>query len=79
MKDDVVAKIPCTILSPEQTRNLKLKEQSYIFLIPKSLLGKIILSEDFLFDLIIKNKTVSLLGNYSKKVKQLQEWRLLHE
>lgn len=72
MKDDVVATIPCNILSKELSANLKLSDQPYIILIPKSLLQKFgIYSENLSFNLIIKNKTVSLLGNASKKVKQL--------
>jgi len=64
--------IPCSILSKELSANLKLSEQPYIILIPKSLLQKHgIYSENLSFNLIIKNKTVSLLGNESKKVKQL--------
>jgi len=72
MTDDVVASIPGSILSKELSVNLKLSEQSYIILLPKSLLLKHGVSSEILeFDLVIKNQIISLLGTKSKQVKQL--------
>ena len=72
MKDDVVASIPSSILPKELSIDLKLSEQSYIILIPKSLLLKHgVSSESLSFDLVIKNQIASLLGTESKKVRQL--------
>ena len=72
MKDDVVASISGSLLPKELCINLKLSEQNYVILIPKSLLLKHgITSESFVFDLVIKNQIMSLLGTESKQVKQL--------
>ena len=71
-EDDVVASIPCSIISKNLSIDLKLSEQYYLILLPKSLLVKHgVSSDDLLFDLVIKNQIVSLLGCKSKTVKQL--------
>ena len=58
-----LAKISCTLFSKEQTVALRLQEQPYIILIPKSILEKYkIFSENLSFDLVIQNKRIALLG-----------------
>jgi len=58
-----LATIPSTLFSKEQTTALKLQEQQYVLLIPKSLLTKHgISSENISFDLILDKNRISLLG-----------------
>ena len=58
-----LAKIFSTLFSTEQTVALRLQEQPYIILIPKSILEKCkIFSENLSFDLVIQNKRIALLG-----------------
>jgi len=58
-----LAKISSTLFSTEQTAALRLQEQPYIILIPKSILEKYkIFSENLSFDLVIQNKRIALLG-----------------
>ena len=58
-----LAKISSTLFSKEQTVALRLQEQPYIILIPKSILEKNkIFSENLSFDLVIQNKRIALLG-----------------
>jgi len=58
-----LAKISSTLFSKEQTIALRLQEQPYIILIPKSILEKHkIFSENLSFDLVIQNKRIVLLG-----------------
>ena len=58
-----LAKIPSTLFSKEQTVALRLQEQPYIILIPKSILENCkIFSENLSFDLVIQNKRIALLG-----------------
>ena len=58
-----LAKIPSTLFSTEQTVALRLQEQPYVILIPKSILEKCkIFSENLSFDLVIQNKRIALLG-----------------
>ena len=58
-----LAKIPSFLLSSELSASLKLQEQSYVILIPKSVLYKYgIESETPTFDLIFNNNEISLIG-----------------
>ena len=58
-----LAKISSTLFSTEQTVALKLQEQPYVILIPKSILEKYkIFSENLSFDLVIQDKRIALLG-----------------
>ena len=58
-----LAKIFSTLFSMEQTVALRLQEQPYIILIPKSILEKYkIFSENLSFDLVIQDKRIALLG-----------------
>lgn len=58
-----LAKISSTLFSMEQTVALRLQEQPYIILIPKSILEKYkIFSENLSFDLVIQDKRIALLG-----------------
>jgi len=55
--------IPATLFSKEQTVALKLQEQPYIILIPKSILEKYGINSDNLsFDLVLDNNRITLLG-----------------
>jgi len=64
-----LARIPSQLLSKEQSSDLKLNEQPYIILIPKSLLQKQgIVSTDISFDLFIdSDKKLSLVESRSDK------------
>ncbi len=58
-----LATISSTLFSKEQTVALKLQEQPYIILIPKSILAKYgINSENVIFDLVLENNRIMLLG-----------------
>ena len=68
-----LAKISSTLFSMEQTVALRLQEQPYIILIPKSILEKYkIFSENLSFDLVIQNKRIALLGPLTKGPEVLQ-------
>jgi len=58
-----LATIYSTLFSKEQTIALKLQEQPYIILIPKSILAKYgIKSDNLSFDLVLDNNRIMLLG-----------------
>ena len=58
-----LATIPSFLLSKEHTAALKLQEQPYIILIPKSILAKYgITSDNLIFDLVLDNNRITLLG-----------------
>jgi len=58
-----LAKISSALLSTQLTAALRLQEQAYIILIPKSVLKKHkIFSENLSFDLVIQDKRIALLG-----------------
>ena len=58
-----LASLPSFLFSKEQTAALRLQEQPYIILIPKSLIQKCkIYSENLSFDLTISNNRLTLLG-----------------
>jgi len=58
-----LAIISSSLFSKEQTVALKLQEQPYIILIPKSILAKYgINSENLSFDLVLDNNRIKLLG-----------------
>ena len=62
------------LLSKEQTVALKLQEQSYIILIPKSILQKYkIFSDNLCFDLILDNNRISLLGPTTERVPEVNQ------
>jgi len=55
--------IPSILFSKEQTIALKLKEQPYIILIPKSIIQKLGITEENLdFKLVINENKITLLG-----------------
>ena len=56
-----LANIPCQLLSKDLTESLHLNEQSYLILVPKSLLSSINL-DSFTFDLVVDNRRLSLIG-----------------
>lgn len=56
-----LAMIPSQLLSKDLTESLHLNEQSYLILVPKSLLSSIN-SDTIIFDLIIEKGRVSLVG-----------------
>jgi len=56
-----LATIPSQLLTKDLTESLHLNEQSYLILIPKSLLSS--LDSDYItFDLVIDNRKLSLVG-----------------
>ncbi len=58
-----LAILPSSLFSKEQTISLKLQEQQYVLLIPKSIFTKYkISSENITFDLILDNNRITLLG-----------------
>jgi len=58
-----LASLPSILFSKEQTVALKLKEQPYIILIPKSILQKHgITDENLDFKLVINENKITLLG-----------------
>ena len=68
-----LAKISSTLFSMEQTVALRLQEQPYIILIPKSILEKYkIFSENLSFDLVIQDKRITLLGPLTKGPEVMQ-------
>jgi len=68
-----LAKISSTLFSRDQTVALRLQEQPYIILIPKSILEKHkIFSENLLFDLVIQDKRITLLGPLTKGPEVMQ-------
>ena len=68
-----LAKISSTLFSREQTVALRLQEQPYIILIPKSILEKHkIFSENLSFDLVIQDKRIALLGPLMKGPEVMQ-------
>ena len=59
-----MANIPITLLTKEQATSLKLKDEQYLVIIPKTLLNKLgITKSDFTFDLISDKDKVSLVVN----------------
>ncbi len=59
----LIAKVCAQLLSPESSASLRLKEQPFVILIPKSLLTKFGLVEDeIIFDVVIENNKLSLVG-----------------
>jgi len=58
-----IATISSILFSKEQTAALKLQDQPYIILIPKSILAKYgITSDNLSFDLVLDNNRITLLG-----------------
>jgi len=57
-----LASIPSILFSKNETRELKLQEQPYIILIPKSLLDAVAIDTAPVFDLIYENKKLSLIS-----------------
>ena len=56
-----IGKIPSQLLSKDLTESLHLNEQSYLILIPKTLLPSLS-SDNLTFDLVINNDKLSLIG-----------------
>ena len=57
-----LATIPSFLLSKEHTAALKLQQQSYLIIIPKDLVSKLVVNEYLKFDLVILDNKLSLLG-----------------
>ena len=58
-----ISKLSSILFSKEQTVALKLKEQPYIILIPKSIIQKLgITDENLDFNLVIYENKIALLG-----------------
>ena len=68
-----VADIPATSLTNEQSQVLKLKDEQYLVIIPKTLLNKLgITISDFTFDLISDKEKVSLVVNRLAKKRETE-------
>ena len=68
-----IANIPTTLLTKEQATSLKLKDEQYLVIIPKSLLNKLgIIKSDFTFDLISDKEKVSLVVNRLAKKRETE-------
>ena len=66
-----IANIPITLLTKEQATSLKLKDEQYLVIIPKTLLNKLgITKSDFTFDLISDKDKVSLVVNRLAKKRE---------
>ena len=66
-----IANIPTTLLTKEQATSLKLKDEQYLVIIPKTLLNKLgITKSDFTFDLISDKERVSLAVNRLAKQRE---------
>ena len=66
-----IANIPITLLTKEQATSLKLKDEQYLVIIPKTLLTKLgITKSDFTFDLISDKENVSLVVNRLAKKRE---------
>ena len=60
----ILAEIPGQLISRELAYQLRLEEEPYLILIPKSILAsKGITAKDLNFRLFIKNNTISLEGS----------------
>ncbi len=57
-----IAKVCAQLLSPELSASLRLKEQPFVILIPKHLLTKFVAEDEIVFELIIENNRLSLVG-----------------
>ena len=57
-----IAKVCAHLLSIESSASLRLKEQPFVILIPKHLLTKFVAEDEIVFELIIENNRLSLLG-----------------
>ena len=68
-----IANIPTTLLTKEQATSLKLKDEQYLVIIPKTLLNKLgITKSDFTFDLISDKEKVSLVVNRLAKKRETE-------
>lgn len=66
--------IPSILFSKEQTTNLKLQEQPYLILIPKSIFAKYgINSEEITFDLTLENNRIMLLGPSARQAPEANQ------
>ena len=63
-----VANVPATLLTREQATALKLKNEQYLVIIPKTLLNKLGVTKlDFVFELIYDKDKVSLVVNRNSR------------
>jgi len=74
-----IANIPITLLTKEQSQVLKLKDEQYLVIIPKTLLNKLgITKSDFTFDLISDKEKVSLVVNRLAKKRETKPYEELY-
>ena len=74
-----IANIPTTLLTKEQATSLKLKDEQYLVIIPKTLLNKLgITKSDFTFDLISDKEKVSLVVNRLAKKRETKPYEELY-
>jgi len=74
-----IANIPTTLLTKEQATSLKLKDEQYLVIIPKTLLNKLgITKSDFTFDLISDKEKMSLVVNRLAKKRETKPYEELY-
>jgi len=57
-----IAKIPCELMSKEQAVALKLQEQPFLIIIPKSILRKLGINEDeIMCELVLEDNRICLI------------------
>ncbi len=76
----LIAKVCAQLLSPDSSASLRLKEQPFIIIIPKSLLTKFgLVDDEIIFDVVIENNKLSLLGPKIPSVTQSSRVEMILE
>ena len=58
----IIAKIPCQLMNKDQAVALKLEEQPYLIIIPRSILQRLgITEEEISFELVIEDNRLCLI------------------
>ena len=71
---NILATFISTLFSKELTASLKLQEQPYVIIIPKSILEKHgINSENITFDLVLNNNRITLLGPSTREAPEANQ------
>lgn len=64
-----IAKIPCQVMNKEQSVALKLEEQPYLIIIPKSMLQKSGINQDEIsFELVKEENRLCLVAPLTKSI-----------
>jgi len=66
-----IAKLPCQLMSKEQAIALKLQEQPFLIIIPKSILQKLgIHGDEMMCDLVLEDNRLCLIIPVSESITQ---------